>query len=159
MTDKKKNGKTDKKDKTSTKKTEDGGEAAFTPDEDKELLELKAASTSWREIAEQMNKSQQALKNRFKEIKPMDDGKVENKGGENKKKQQDEKVDEGKKQQKGKGNGNGDGDANGKKEGKNHAKPSSTRSQGGKDARFTMGRYLTLFCQRNDRLISTQMNG
>jgi hypothetical protein len=43
--------------------------AEFSAEEDEKLKEMKAANKTWREIAAEMKRPQNALKNRFKEIK------------------------------------------------------------------------------------------
>ncbi|KAI7022728.1 hypothetical protein KC355_g1974, partial [Hortaea werneckii] len=52
------------------KKGADGNKASESAEEDAKLKELKDANTSWKDIAEQMNRQTQELKTRWGQIKP-----------------------------------------------------------------------------------------
>ncbi|KAI7155043.1 hypothetical protein KC349_g7247 [Hortaea werneckii] len=81
----------------------------FSAEEDAKLKELKDANTSWKDIAEQMNRQPQELKTRWGQIKPT--------------------INEQKPQQHGKGNGKGKQNQQPNQQGKKGGKPQTKEQQ------------------------------
>ncbi|RMX95541.1 hypothetical protein D0868_11677 [Hortaea werneckii] len=91
------------------KKGADGNKASESAEEDAKLKELKDANTSWKDIAEQMNRQTQELKTRWGQIKPT--------------------INEQKPQQQGKGNAKGKQNQQSNQQGKKGGKPQTKEQE------------------------------
>ncbi|KAI7299138.1 hypothetical protein KC315_g17751 [Hortaea werneckii] len=91
------------------KKGADGNKASESAEEDAKLKELKDANTSWKDIAEQMNRQPQELKTRWGQIKPS--------------------VNEQKPQQQGEGNAKGKQNQQPNQQGKKGGKPQTKEQE------------------------------
>ncbi|RMX81453.1 hypothetical protein D0867_02633 [Hortaea werneckii] len=91
------------------KKGADGNKASESAEEDAKLKELKDTNTSWKDIAEQMNRQPQELKTRWGQIKPT--------------------VNEQKPQQQGKQNGKGKQNQQPNQQGKKGGKPQTKEQE------------------------------
>ncbi|KAI7277589.1 hypothetical protein KC345_g6520 [Hortaea werneckii] len=87
----------------------DGNKASEFAEEDAKLKELKDTNTSWKDIAEQMNRPVQELKTRWGQINP--------------------KANEQKQQQQGKGNGKGKQNQQNNQQGKQGGKPQTKEQE------------------------------
>ncbi|KAI7228103.1 hypothetical protein KC330_g8078 [Hortaea werneckii] len=85
------------------------GQTEFSAEEDAKLKELKDANTSWKDIAEQMNRQTQELKTRWGQIKPT--------------------INEQKPQQQGKGNAKGTQNQQSNQQGKKGGKPQTKEQE------------------------------
>ncbi|OJD34912.1 uncharacterized protein BKCO1_2000025 [Diplodia corticola] len=90
------------KDADSEEKKAGSGKPSFTfsAEEDKLLLELKNENKSWKDIAKQLKKPQDAVKNRFKEIGSDDQKTVPQKESKESKKESKKEAKESKKESK-----------------------------------------------------------
>lgn len=136
-----------------------GPDVPFFAEEDEKLKALKGENTPWKQIAEEMQRAQHVLKNRWKEIgkqggnnqgKKEDGGKKGNNNGNNKqqgggKGQQDNNQNQNMGGKRDKNNDNKNANQNNKQEKKAASKVGDkTQDTSNNDTRFTMADWLTV---------------